>query len=85
MPFPDSVVSYEAKHISRAALRGTVAFFSSQIDIVEVFPYLSPYRYLCIFRAMQSIMNGDLLDIIPTDFHYSGQIRRYYIAAEEET
>ncbi len=30
-------------------------------------------------------MNGDLLEIIPTDFHYSGQIRRYYIAAEEET
>lgn len=55
MPFPDLVVSYEAKHISRAAIRGTVAFFSSQIDIVEVFPYLSPYRYLCIFRAMQSI------------------------------
>lgn len=55
MPFPDLVVSYEAKHISRAAIRGTVAFFSSQIDIVEVFPCLSPYRYLCIFRAMQSI------------------------------
>lgn len=30
-------------------------------------------------------INDALPDIIPTDFHYSGQIRRYYIAAEEET
>ena len=28
--------------------------------------------------------NGALPNIIPTDFHYSGQVRRYYIAAEEE-
>lgn len=121
------MVSYEAKHISKAAIRGTVAFFFSQVDIVKVFPYLSPYCYLFLFHLphptapsmfyrfyfklllllptslaitytapvaetnspsleqCKASMIGDLPDIIPTDFHYSGQIRRYYIAAERET
>ena len=36
-------------------------------------------------QQCKTLMNGALPNIIPTDFHNSGNVRRYYIAAEEET
>ncbi len=36
-------------------------------------------------QQCKATFNGALPNIIPTDFHYSSQVRRYYIAAEEET
>jgi hypothetical protein len=50
---------------------------------VQGAPYDNGKAHQSALRTCAAAMNGQLPNPVPSNFHFSGNVRRYYVAAEE--